>query len=685
MNSFSEKFKIEVGEYCERLESGLLKLEQDSANQQIIGEIFRIMHTMKGSGGMFGFDLISEVTHDLESLFEIFRSGDEVVDQEVIAFTLNSIDRIKELLVENPTDEHQQIARELKAQTRQQIARFSKDVAVEKDDISAKTPVAESNPNLITYYISFVPDENILTYGTNPLYLIDELNALGECNIQISADRIPSLKEIDTEKCYVEWYLFIATAESLETLNDVFLFVSNSSDIEIIKVASKNVIHEESVLAAFLNAKNNNETWKVEDEIPSEEMTSVVINSADEEAEPKAILKTEVKPEKNLVFGHTTVDSIRVESVKIDQYMNLVSEFITAQSRLDQLASALKNQELLAIAETWAKLNRQMRDNAFEMSLIPLQSLEVRFKRLVFDLSKSLNKEIELITEGLETELDKNIIENLTEPLLHIIRNSIDHGIETPQERAQANKNPVGKISIKASTVGSYVRIDIEDDGAGLNATKIREKALSWNLIDANNKITNEEIFELIFEPGFSTAEQVTDISGRGVGLDVVKKSIQNMRGTVEIQSEKELFTRFTIKLPLSLSIIDGLLTRVGANYFVIPSSAISKLFSVKSDALKREFRQVVEFDGLQFPYLNLAEEFEPGSPIPNEQHLVAITYGNQLFGLIVDEVIREYQAVIKPLGRMLKAHDIFSGANILGSGDLALVIDINKLIQKYS
>jgi two-component system chemotaxis sensor kinase CheA len=682
MNSFSEKFKIEVGEYCERLESGLLQLEQNPENKQIIGEIFRIMHTMKGSGGMFGFDLLSEVTHDLESLFEIFRTGEQLVDSELISFTLRSIDRIRDLLVEDATEEHQLLAKSLKLETIGQIARFKKTAVVEETDEKLTCSGSGNYEKKSTYFISFSPDENILKNGTNPLYLIDELNALGECNVQVSTDNLPLLSEIDPIKCYLEWYLFIATSENIDTLKDVFLFVPESSKIEIVKVSDKNVIHQEATLAAFINSRSANEPWKIET-IDTEEDIAIVSEGGTDE--PKVLLKTEDEKGKMNVFGHTTVDSVRVDSAKIDRYMNLVSEFITCQSRFDQIASTLRNTELNAVSEAWAKLNRQLRENAFEMSLIPLQSLEVRFKRLVFDLSKSLDKEVELETEGLETELDKNIIESLTEPLLHIIRNSIDHGIETKTQRLAAQKNVVGKISIKASTIGSYVQIEITDDGEGLNEVKIRKKALDSGLISSSEKLAADEILQLIFAPGFSTAGKVTDISGRGVGLDVVRKSIQNMRGTVEVVTQNGKYTKFTIKLPLSLSIIDGLLTKIGSNYFVIPSSVVSKLFAVKRDQLKKDFRQVVEIDGTQFPYLNLRQEFYPDMDLPEEQQLIAVIFENQLFGLIVDDIIKEYQAVIKPIGRIFKAQEIFSGANILGSGDLALVIDTNKLIQKYS
>jgi len=686
MNSFVEKFKVEVGEYFERLESRLLQLEHDPGDLPVINEIFRIMHTMKGSGGMFGFDLLSEVTHDLESLYEIFRSNEHQVDSEVISFTLNSIDGLKNLMVENPSDEHKQLASKLKSDTQQQIARFS--LTNVNHEIAKQPSVNIENstePNQTTYYISFVPDEDIFDNGTNPLYLIDELNALGECNIQVSFERLPSLAEVNPVKCYMSWYLFIATAENVETLQDVFIFVSNSALIKIQKVANENVIHQEAVLAAFLNAEINKETWElIEPKLP-EPAASNEITQPEEKEIAGVLLKSSLEVSKNTGFTQTTVDSIRVDSDKIDHYMNLVSEFITAQSRLEQISSNLKNPELELITETFGKLNSQLRDNAFDMSLIPLESLIVRLKRLVHDLSKSLEKEVALVTEGMETELDKNIIEKLIEPLLHLIRNSLDHGIESKSERLVKQKDANGTISIKASTIGSYVQIEIEDDGKGLNVDKIREKAIANGLISDQEEMTNEEVYQLIFEPGFSTSELVTDVSGRGVGLDVVRRSVHSMRGTIELVSEKDKFARFIIKLPLSLSIVDGLLISTGGSYYVIPSSVISKLYLVKSELLKKESGQVVELDGLQIPYLDLHEEFVGDGKIPEEQFLVLVFFGNQFFGLAVDEVIREYQVAIKPLGRMPKGQDIFSGVSILGSGQLALVIDTSKLIQKYS
>ncbi len=680
---FQERFKEEVREYFERLESGLLLLEHEPENFQVIDEIFRIMHSMKGSGGMFGFDLLSDVTHDLESLFDIFRSKKMQVNSEVISFTLSSIDGLQHLLTQEPTEEHYLLAKKLKEEAVMLIKKLNPSPAEINSDENTNERVVGNRPldaNQITYFIAFKPNENIFENGTNPLYLIDELNALGECNTQMSFDQLPDLMQLDPGKCYTTWEIFIATTEDIETLQDVFIFVNDKATIEIEKVSTGNVIHVEAILADFLNTRINSETWT-----PLEPELAEDIFQEDE----KTVVLTETKQSgetpKTAAFSNTTVDSIRVDSQKIDQYMNLVSELITAQSRLDMLSLKLHNSDLELITESIEKISRQLRDNAFDMSLIPLQSIAVRFKRLIHDLSKTLDKQVELATDGLDTELDKSIIEKLIEPLLHIIRNSLDHGIENKEERAAKSKNEVGTISIKASTVGSYVQIEISDDGRGLDAAKIRTKAIAKGIITEHDKLSEYEIFNLIFEPGFSTSELVTDVSGRGVGLDVVRRKVQEMRGSVEIESELNLFTKFILKLPLSLSIIDGLLTRVGDNYYVIPSSAVKKIFMVNQQMLKKDFRQVVELEGNQIPYMNMHEEFETELDLPENQYAVTVSYGNQSFGLVVDEVVREYQAVIKSLGKLLNSQDIFSGASILGNGQLALVIDTNKIIQKYS
>ena len=684
MNSFVDKFRDEVNDYLERLESGLLILEQEPANVQVIGEIFRLMHSMKGSGGMFGFNLLSDVTHDLESLFDLFRTEKCLIDPEVISFTLSALDGFSHLMVLEPKKEDLNFAEMLKAETKLQISRLTNTLATgEVVQLAEPQSKIILNTKEITYFISFVPNEDILSNGTNPLYLLDELNALGECNVQASFDRLPPLEEIDPTKCYVSWYLFIATEESVETLNDVFIFVFDSAQINIEKVCSGNIIHDEAVMAGFLNVRNSNGTWNPEkpDRLTSESERKLASDTENPNDNVAEIRDKEIRG--NALFSPATVDSIKVDARKIDQYMNLISELITAQSHLDEITSKLKNPELELVAENFGKLGRQLKENAFDMSLIPLQSISGRFNRLVHDLSRSLDKEVVLITEGMETELDKNIIEKLLEPLLHIIRNSMDHGIESKTERQKKNKELIGKILIKASTVGSHVQIEIEDDGAGLDVEQIKKKALAIGLYSELDSIQETDIYNLIFEPGFSTSKLITDVSGRGVGMDVVRRRVQEMRGTVEVITEKDQFTRFTLKLPLSLSIIDGLLTTVGSGFFVIPSAAVRKIYSINPQYLTDE-KGCIELDDMQIAVLNLHDEFEPQSAVPEEQFVVAVARENQWFGLIVDDVLREYQAVVKPLNKSLTKVEIFSGASILGTGHLALVIDTNKMIEKY-
>jgi two-component system, chemotaxis family, sensor kinase CheA len=692
MKSFQKKFKEEVKEYFERLESGLLLLEHDPTNHQVIDEIFRIMHSMKGTGGMFGFDLLSDVTHNLESLYDLFRTKKVVINSEVISFTLKSIDVLEHLLVQDPKEEEHSLAEKLKSDTMHLINSLytpnEKEIEIEKENkgfIERRTEVKTQGIHQTTCFISFKPKENIFENGTNPLYLIDELNALGECNIKVFFDQLPELNHVDPIKCYAYWEMFVATNEDIGTLYDVFIFVNDLADVEIEKVADGDVAHDEPIIADYLKARHNHVPWSPLEIVQIENILSNEILPEEELLESPIEIKQTVETSKSSTFSSTVVDSIRVDSQKIDQYMNLVSELITIQSRLDLLSSKIENADLDTVTETLEKISRQLRDNAFDMSLIPLNSIEVRFKRLIHDLSKSLNKKVELVTIGMETELDKNIIEKLIEPLLHIIRNSLDHGIESTKERLAKSKNVVGTITIKASTVGSYVQIEITDDGIGLNTVKIRNKAITKGIISEQDILTENDIYNLIFVPGFSTSESVTDVSGRGVGMDVVRRKVEEMRGTIQIKSEPDKYTKFIIKLPLSLSIIDGLLTRVGESYYVVPSSGIKKIYSVNPKLLKKEFRQVVVLDGDQIPYLHMHEEFDKDEKTPESLFVITVTFENQVFGLVVDEVIHEYQAVIKPLGRLLKGQEIFSGASILGNGLLALVLDTNKIIQKYS
>jgi two-component system chemotaxis sensor kinase CheA len=366
--------------------------------------------------------------------------------------------------------------------------------------------------------------------------------------------------------------------------------------------------------------------------------------------------------------------------------MNLVSELVTTQARLTLYADTDGRPELMAIAENVQKLSRQLRDNAFSIVLIPIENMLTRFQRLIRDLSKELKKDVVFEAEGTDTELDKTIIENLTDPLMHILRNSLDHGIETPDVRITKGKPPQGKILLKAFYSGANVIIQIFDDGAGIDPNVIRIKAIQKALISPEATLSKKEILDLIFIPGFSTATNITDVSGRGVGMDVVKRKISDIRGEVDVESELNIGTTLTIKLPLTLSIIDGLLIKLEDIHVVLPLTVIDKIYAVEHYKLMKAFNNTIVLDGEQIPFFYLRHELE--LPIDDEtthDQIIVVRYEDKRIGLAVDSVIGEYQAVLKPLGKHYKKQEIISGTTILGDGTIALVMDTNKAIKHFA
>jgi two-component system chemotaxis sensor kinase CheA len=364
--------------------------------------------------------------------------------------------------------------------------------------------------------------------------------------------------------------------------------------------------------------------------------------------------------------------------------MNLVSELVTNQASLSLQAENSKLPEMISIAENMEKVTRQLRDNVFDICLIPLDTIMIRFQRLVRDLSTELNKDIELVTEGTETELDKNIIESLADPIMHILRNSLDHGIESREERLLLGKPEKGKIILKAFYSGMNVYIQIQDDGKGIDTDKIKKKAISSGLISADAILDEKEVFDLLFTAGFSTAERVTDVSGRGVGMDVVKRKISDIRGSVEIDSRINEGTTITIKLPLTLSIIDGLLVKINNTFFVIQLPVVDKVYEIKTADLLRKSNRQIPLDGELIPCLYLREEFNMAGDSPERSKIILVKYNDQRIGLSVDEIIGEYQAVLKPLDKLFSRQDFVSGAAILGDGTVALVLDTNLIVDMY-
>ncbi len=674
MDNFKKKFIEEATDLIDGLEKSLLALEENPEDMSMVQQVFRVMHTLKGNSSMFGFDLIDKFTHDLETIYDLIRNQKIKVTSEVLNITLASVDHLKLLLNEqNYNDPDFITAHNLLIE---RVSKFiSGDKKPEDSPVSTKDTGKKEKQVENTYYILFEPNAGIFQNGTNPLYLIDELYGLGKVKAFVHFNRVPDIHEIDPALCYTYWEIFLSTTSDINVISDVFIFVEDSSNLDIQKIADHNLLDDNLFVSEITRLA------KAQKDIGLATVQKLVEDSIKRSKKQKAdIIKREKVGTKD-----TSISSIRVSAEKLDSLMNLVSELVTTQARLSLFSEQNNIPGLAAIAENVQKLSRQLRDNAFSIVLIPIENMLTRFQRLVRDLSNELNKDVAFITEGAETELDKTIIENLSDPLMHILRNSLDHGIEDYQERINKGKPKQGKIILKAYYSGASVIIQVSDDGAGIDPEKIREKAIAKGIITADRKLTKKEILDLVFLPGFSTAKKITDVSGRGVGMDVVRRKISDIRGEVEIDSELGEGTTITIKMPLTLSIIDGLLVKVDDIHYIIPLSAIDKIFAVEHEKLTKTFNNIVVLDGKQIPFFNLRSEFNLSESHQEFEQVIVVNFEEQRVGLVVDTVVGEYQAVLKPLGKHYKKQEMISGATILGDGTVALVLDTNKIIKLFS
>ncbi|WP_291855935.1 chemotaxis protein CheA [Marinilabilia sp.] len=677
IDKFKAKFVEESLDNVNDLEEALFALENDMQSKDLIERIFRAMHSLKGGGAMFGFNHLSDFTHHLENIFDKVRNNKLEVTPDLISLTFTAVDEIKFLLQKGDLTEKDDLDA-----YRAFMAKIQ-DFSESGGNIRAAATTAEVTPAVAegenTYLISFVPREELLQNGTNPLFLLDDLHALGEGYSIVYTHKVPSFEPLEPESNYCLWQILLTTTESLNEIKDVFIFVEDECDLSVDEVCNGGFEINPDIKKLISNARNSNSLIKVSD-------LKILLKKEESAADEAERTEKEDKDQKKKKqFKEHKISSIRVASLKIDELVNLVSELVTVQAQLSVYAEKKGESDILALAENVQKLSRQLRDNAFEISLIPMQSELMRFQRLVRDLSKDLGKEIDFVIEGGDIELDKNIIEHLTDPLLHILRNSVDHGIEMPDERVAAGKSPKGNIYFKAYHAGANVLIEVTDDGKGINVDDIRKKAVAKGIIDDSAELSDKEILNLVFMSGFSTRESVSDVSGRGVGMDVVRKKISEIRGEVSIASEEGQGTTITLRLPLTLSIIDGLLVRVAKNQYVVPISSIEKIFALTKGQLKNSFNKVVVIDNEQIPYVDMRDVFKEEKAEVEVPQMILVKHADKRLGLLVDEVLGEYQTVVKPLGRYLKTHEVVSGASILGDGTISLVIDTNRVLQLSS
>ena len=686
-----DAFREEAAELLVELETSLLELEENPKDTELIGRVFRAMHTIKGSGAMFGFDDIATFTHEVETAFDLVRTGKLAVTREMINLTLASRDQIRTMisaslgLADVDPAESERIMegfRRLISDGGAQAASGAK-LAVSP---AAQVKEAEE----VTYRVRFKPVSDIFASGTNPLLLINEMRGMGRCQVTAQLDDIPTLESFDAETCRTYWDIILTTKEGPNAIKDVFIFVEDACELHIEAIDEAHDVDETEEykkLGEILVEKGDIQDQELKTVLSThKKMGEILVEAGVVDAghiESALVEQQRVKEVREERQKTEAVKSIRVTSEKLDSLVDLVGELVTVQARLSQTSVKAGDSQLVMIAEEVERLTWELRDSTMSIRMLPIGSTFSKFKRLVRDLSNDLGKEVALTTEGEETELDKTVIERLNDPLVHIIRNSIDHGIEMPEERAAAGKKREGTVHLSATHSGASVLIKITDDGKGLDQEAIVEKAIKNGIIAPDAVLTEKEIFALIFEPGFSTAKKVTGVSGRGVGMDVVKRNIDALRGTVEVRSEKGRGSTITLKLPLTLAIIDGLLVKVGGEFFVIPLSVVEGCVELKQEDIQRAHgRHTAEVRGELVPYVKLREYFQIRGEALDIEQIVITDVEDSRVGFVVDYVIGEHQTVIKTLGRVYKDVEGVSGATILGDGTVALILDIPRLIR---
>jgi two-component system, chemotaxis family, sensor kinase CheA len=683
-----QAFKEEAYELLSELESSLLELEERPDDSDLIGRVFRAMHTIKGSGSMFGFDDIAHFTHEVETIFDMVRNGKLQVTKILVNLTLSARDQIKSMLDNSDggggadLQESGRIIAGLRA-----LASF---------DAPAPAAHAESKPapssagSRVTYRIRFQPNQDIFSCGSNPLHLIAELQDLGTCSVVAQTGALPALEEMEAELCYVLWDVVLTTDQGLNAIRDVFIFVEDDCVLTIDQIADYDEVGGPE------NHQKLGEIMRDRGDISSEEMAEVLAKQkrfgelavasglvSEDKVASALVEQRHVQAVRQEKQNADAGNSIRVPAERLDVLVNLVGELVTVQARLSQTAAGRADAELVAIAEEVERLTGELRDSALNIRMLPIGSTFSKFKRLVRDLSGELGKEIEMTTDGAETELDKTVIERLNDPLVHLIRNSIDHGVELPEVRVAAGKPRFGTVHLSAVHSGDSVLITIKDDGAGLDKEAIRAKAVERGLIPASAELPEKELFALIFAPGFSTAKKVSSVSGRGVGMDVVKRAIDQLRGTIELASVHGEGTRIMVRIPLTLAIIESLLVRIGKDFYMLPLSMVDECVELtREDVARAHGRNLANVRDHLVPYIPLRERFLIPGVVPDIEQIVITQVNGVRVGFVVDQVIGEHQTVIKSLGRAYKNAEGISGATILGDGSVALILDVPQLVQ---
>ncbi|TRY14564.1 chemotaxis protein CheA [Shewanella hanedai] len=669
LSQFSQVFFEESLEGLESMESELLKLDVNEPDDESINTIFRAAHSIKGGSATFGFSQVADYTHLLETLLDEIRDGRRQMTSDHQDMLLLSVDLLRNMIdaLMRKVDFEDPLLAELER-------RFTAALAVNNandDSHDENTVEATSNEDdanqMATWTIDFQPGIDILRCGNDPSLMFNELRLLGNLDVKIVDSTLPDFSDMDPEACYLNWQLTLVTEQTLEQIKEVFEWVEDECTINYHKK-----VH--SPQADQASASENQETTQSDtpQQSPGTELTTT---------KPKA-----VTPAKTPEGG-----SIRVSIEKIDILINMVGELVITQAMLGQIGQqdSIDEESLLSMKqglEQLASHTRDLQESVMQIRMLPISFAFNRFPRLVRDIGQQLGKKVELILKGEETELDKTVMEKIVDPMVHLVRNSLDHGLETPEVRVSKGKEEVGSITLNAFHQGGNIIIEIIDDGAGLDTELIRKKALEKGLISEDEELSEDAINQLIFKAGFSTAEAVSDLSGRGVGMDVVRRNIHELNGTIELKSTKDKGSRFTIRLPLTLAILDGQLVRVGKHTYVVPLVSIHESLQVEEQRINRisESHELIRLRDEYLPVIKVFQEFghDADSHEIRDGLVMVVDSNNEKIGLLVDELLSQQQVVIKSLEDNYYKVPGVSGATILGDGTVALIIDIFGLVN---
>lgn len=660
-NNWVEGFLLEAEGLLADIEGAALSLNGTTDSGESIAQIFRAFHTIKGSGAMCGLDRVAQFTHHIETLLDSVREGATPVSAQLIDLVLAAVDHIRGLLLA------EQAGNRAPDGPNAKLIGLLQHFHIDCGSAPSAPPVAsaqqpETTAAVQLWEIEFRPAPMLFDNGGNPLLLIRELEDLGPVEVLTRTDLVPSIEDLDPDTCYLRWTIRLATAADENAIRDVFMFVEDGAELRIRRLSGSELDPSSHSPAPADKSSSS--------------LSPQEIPAADSRKNPP-------RPTASTTIKSVTRESVvRVPSGRLDHLVNLVGELVMNQSRLAQAASHAGATELATPVEEMERLITELRDDVLGIRMLPIGTIFGRFRRLVHDLSAELGKEVDLVTEGEETELDKSILDQLGEPLVHLLRNSIDHGIEPSEIRAQLAKPQRGTIRLSAVHTGSDVVVSIEDDGKGINRAAVHAKAIERKLIAPDANLSDQELLKQILQPGFSTAQQITSVSGRGVGMDVVKKQIDALRGYLLITSEEGRNTKIALHLPLTLAIIEGLIVQIGVDQFIIPMASVTENVELEKDQrAQKNGRNLVTVRGDLVPYIDLRETFRIDGEAPEIEKVVIVRQGDERVGLVVDRVLGTHQTVLQSLGRFFRNIDVVSGATIMGDGSVALILDVAAVV----